>query len=295
MCDNKVDFTLTKVEKGWWSRLTSQPQKPAWLKIDFDRWQSEEDLNDDEDVRDVMEDYPDLYDQLQKEEMGYRKEDLKKVYMVLYNLFMFIGFFYICIVIGIRYLRDGVDSIAGTYEAVGGAMRLVQLTQMMEVLHAIMGYTRSNVLATTLQVCGRNVVLFGLIHAEERLQTKPVIFYLFLVWAAIEVVRYPYYITQLYKKENDFLTWLRYSLWIPLYPLGFVCEGVVILRGLLYFDETGKFSIAMPNSWNFTFHYPTFLRIYLLFFSIPIMYMLISQMYKARQRKLNPKTIKKIK
>lgn len=60
------------MEKGWWSRITAQPQKPAWLKIDFDRWQSDEDLNDDEDVRDVREDYPDLYNKLQKEEIGYR-------------------------------------------------------------------------------------------------------------------------------------------------------------------------------------------------------------------------------
>lgn len=102
---------------------------------------------------------------------------------------MFIGFFYICVVMGVRYLRDGIDSIPGTYETVGAAMRLVQLTQFMEILHAIRGYTRSNVLATFMQVCGRNMILFGLIHAEERLQTKPVVFYLFLVWTAIEIVR----------------------------------------------------------------------------------------------------------
>lgn len=102
---------------------------------------------------------------------------------------MFIGFFYICIVMGIRYLRDGIDSIPGTFGAVGGAMKLIQLTQMMEILHAVMKYTKSNVMATFMQVCGRNVILFGLINAEERLQTKPVIFYLFLVWSAIEVVR----------------------------------------------------------------------------------------------------------
>lgn len=87
MLDNKIDFTLVKVEKGWWSRLISQPQKPAWLKIDFDRWQSEEDLNDDEDIRDVREDYPDLYNRLQKEEMGYRKGwyHLNQVYILKIN------------------------------------------------------------------------------------------------------------------------------------------------------------------------------------------------------------------
>lgn len=53
--------------------MTSTPQKPIWLKVDFDRWQSEEDLGDDSEVRDVREDYPHVYDQLQKEERGYKK------------------------------------------------------------------------------------------------------------------------------------------------------------------------------------------------------------------------------
>jgi len=27
---------------------------------------------------------------------------------------------------------------------------------------------------------------------------------------------------------------LRYTMWIPLYPLGFLCEGVVILRYMFF-------------------------------------------------------------
>lgn len=70
--DHKIDLTLPKIEKGWWPRLTSQPQKPAWLKVDFDKWKSEEDI-DDEEVRDIREDYPGIYEHLQKQEMGYIK------------------------------------------------------------------------------------------------------------------------------------------------------------------------------------------------------------------------------
>lgn len=70
--DTKVNFTLVKRTKGWWPRLTAQIQKPIWLKIDFDRWQSEENLND-EDVRDIRDDYPDLYNRLQQEEIGYKR------------------------------------------------------------------------------------------------------------------------------------------------------------------------------------------------------------------------------
>ena len=32
----------------------------------------------------------------------------------------------------------------------------------------------------------------------------------------------------------------RYTLWIPLFPLGFICEGVIALRNIPYFEETEK-------------------------------------------------------
>lgn len=46
-----------------------------------------------------------------------------------------------------------------------------------------------NIIRYNLQVGGRAVIFFCLIEGEERMQTKPVIFYLFLVWSSIELVR----------------------------------------------------------------------------------------------------------
>jgi hypothetical protein len=42
------------------------------VQIDFDRWKTEDEV-DDEETRDIMGDYPDLYKSLEKEELGYRK------------------------------------------------------------------------------------------------------------------------------------------------------------------------------------------------------------------------------
>lgn len=119
------------------------------------------------------------------------------------------------------------------------------------------------------QVLGRSVVLFALIDSESRLQTKPVVFYLFVAWSLVEVIRYPYCITQLNNFNIAFLTWLRYTIWIPLYPWGFFCEGVLYLRSIPYFEETKKFSVPLPNTWNVTFDMPTALRLILLFAFIP--------------------------
>jgi len=37
--------------------------------------------------------------------------------------------------------------------------------------------------------------------------------------------RYPYYMLNVIDREISFVTWLRYTAWIPLYPTGFVLEG----------------------------------------------------------------------
>ena len=79
--------------------------------------------------------------------------------------------------------------------------------------------------ALSVQVLGRNFILFGLILQEPRLQERPVVFYLFLVWGAVELVRYPYYVLQSAGREVPVVTWLRYTAWIPLYPLGILLEG----------------------------------------------------------------------
>lgn len=240
-----------------------------------------------------MNDYPGMYDYLQKEELGYRKEQTRTVYLVLYNLCQFIGFLYIMLVVSIRYYRDGSDSMAGTYESVGNALKFVQILQYLEVMHPLFGYTKGGMLMPFLQITGRNFVLFIMIDAEERMQTKPVIFYLVLMWSTIELVRYPFYITQLLKRNIRLLTWLRYTIWIPLYPLGILCEGIVILRNIPYFEETERFTVALPNALNFAFHMPTFLKLYLLVLILPGTYFMMDYMRKTRQKKLGSKKWKK--
>lgn len=102
---------------------------------------------------------------------------------------MYIGYLYVCCVLGVRFLKSGIDSFPGTYEAVGSVMCFLQLLQFLEVLHPLFGYTKSNVFTASMQFFGRVLVLFPLIEDEERMQTKPVVFYLFIVWSSIEIIR----------------------------------------------------------------------------------------------------------
>lgn len=289
----QIEISLKKEDDEWWPKLTCSNVKPTWLKIDFDRWKTEED-EEEETVNSTTENLNFPSDQL-AEKPTFTLDKLKKIYLFIYNLWQFIGFLFIFTTLAVRYMKDGDESFPGAYQSIENALKFCQLMQILEIFHPVFGYTKGSVMEAVAQVGGRFIVLFCLIEAEPRIQTKPVIFYLVLSWSFIELFRYPYYMARVYKKDIGIITWLRYTVWIPLYPLGFVCEGVVILRNIPYFEETEKFSVALPNRWNFSFHYPTLMRIYLLFFFLPAMYTLMAHMQRQRRKKLGPFMTKSVK
>ena len=61
--------------------------------------------------------------------------------------------------------------------------------QALEIFHPLFGYTKGSVMEPVVQVGGRSIILFCLIEAEERIQDKPVIFYLIICWSVIELFR----------------------------------------------------------------------------------------------------------
>lgn len=209
----------------------------------------------------------------------------------MYNLYQFIAYFYIFLVISIELNRDGlVEASKETFKTVGPAMKCSQILQYLECLHALVGYTKGSALFPFLQVSGRNLVLFGVINSEPRIQHKPIILCLFLVWSSVELIRYPYYIITLLKKEIQWLTWLRYSVWVILYPLGFMCEGLVLLISLSHFEESKRYTVALPNKWNFTFNMVNYLKMHMTLM-LPGLYIVMKHMQAQRSKKLKKPTV----
>lgn len=222
--------------------------------------------------------------------------DRKTVYLLMYNLYQFIAYFYITLVLLITLSRDGFAGVSKvTYKTVGPVMRCSQAMQYLEFLHALVGYTKGSALFPFLQVTGRNFILFGIIHAESRIHEMPVVFVLFMVWSLVEVIRYPYYLISILKKEVALLTWLRYTIWIPLYPLGFLCEGTVLIRSISFFEETKRFTVEMPNKWNFTFDMVALMKIHMTL-TLPIgLVLVLMHMRKLRTKKLATPNIRRAK
>lgn len=116
-------------------------------------------------------------------------EEFKKVYMLLYNVFMFVGFLYIASVLGVKYLKDGADFYPKTYDTISGTVNILQFAQFLEVLHCTVGYTKGNWFTAFTQIFGRNFLLLSCYKLEPKEQQSSVVFYLFLTWSLVEIIR----------------------------------------------------------------------------------------------------------
>ena len=96
------------------------------------------------------------------------------------------------------------------------------------------------------------VVWLHINHIESS-QTSPGLTLMLLAWCLIEVVRYSYYATNLVNVNVQVLTWLRYTLFIVLYPMGATGELWCYFDSLSYLKNSKVMRLEMPNDFNLTF------------------------------------------
>jgi len=130
---------------------------------DFDRWKEPKDESEEEAMMQdfdpnmstqdyLRQEYPEVYEKMQKEELGFISESKRKVYLFLYNMFMFCGFLYVSSIMALRYAKSGEDFLPECWKSVGNAMKFLHLMMFLEVLHPMFGYTKGSMLEAFLQV-----------------------------------------------------------------------------------------------------------------------------------------------
>ncbi|XP_073474424.1 very-long-chain (3R)-3-hydroxyacyl-CoA dehydratase 3 [Aquarana catesbeiana] len=277
-----VNLTVKKSESQWWPRLIKQERKPPFLVPDFDRWLEESDaemeLRDKEEERitkirtesRVRED-PFLY--------------LKCGYLFMYNLVQFLGFSWIFVNMTVRLFILGKDSFYDTFHTMSDMMYFCQTLALLEIVNPLIGLVKTGVVPAVIQVMGRNFILFVILGQMDEMQSKGVVFFIFYLWSTIEVFRYPFYMLACIDMDWNLLTWLRYTIWIPLYPLGAFSEAAGIVLSMPIFNKTGKYSLHLPSPLNVTISFSVFLSIYLvlLFLGLAINF---RHLYKQRCKRL---------
>ena len=123
------------------------------------------------------------------------------------------------------------------------------MASALEVFHAGLKLTRTPMSAALMQWAGRTHVLIAVTHAIPHLQTTAAAGILILAWALTEVIRYPSY--ALSQSCPGWLNWLRYTIFIPLYPIGAASEMKLMYDGIPTMTPKKMYSISMPNAYNF--------------------------------------------
>lgn len=98
-------------------------------------------------------------------------------------------------------------------------MSLFQFLALLEVVHAVVGVTSAPAFHALLQITSR-VVLVGVVNTNPASHTADSLVIMLSAWSITEVIRYGYFTLKALGFAPYALTWLRYSLFIALYPIG---------------------------------------------------------------------------
>ena len=128
-------------------------------------------------------------------------------------------------------------------------MFIFQTAALMEVVHPILGLVKTSVILTLFQVASRLFLIWGVLSPVPKTQNSWGFIMLLAAWTITEIIRYrfgalgpimtqclnmilcfSYYAFNQLSLSPYVLTYLRYTLFIFLYPLGVTGEIMSIIR-----------------------------------------------------------------
>lgn len=145
--------------------------------------------------------------------------------------------------------HDFVNHLKGSYDYhnLGWWTKWTQTLAVLEVVHAALGWVRSPVGTVASQVASRLWTVWGVVEAAPEIvrlslslfdilalflialfvQTHghPLFTTMLFAWSLTEVIRYSFYALSLLSISAPVLNYLRYTTFIPLYPLGASSEA----------------------------------------------------------------------
>lgn len=111
------------------------------------------------------------------------------------------------------------ERAAISHQFIGALVAFVQSAAILEVVHAALGWVRSPVPTTAIQVASRLFMVWAVSERYDQSWTSPWYASMVLAWSITETIRYPFYANQLMGSESPGLLWLRYVCPEPYFPL----------------------------------------------------------------------------
>src|SRR3989338_1285525 len=157
---------------------------------------------------------------------------VKAAYLFLYNGAQTAGWGFILYTLVLQFIqKQSLELDLWTH--VGQVLSIFQYAAVLEVFHAAFNIVPSPLFTTFSQVTSRVALVF-VASSFESARNSPFFTSMVFAWSLTEVIRYPFYM--LPKNSTSIiasvLTWLRYTLFFVLYPLGVASELTLVYKAV---------------------------------------------------------------
>ncbi|KAI8841735.1 tyrosine phosphatase-like protein [Chytridium lagenaria] len=148
-------------------------------------------------------------------------------YLILYNTVSALAWWWCTF----RVVQNAA-SVETTFAEIGEVVKWVQTMAALEILHSLLGFVKSPLLTTIIQVSSRLTLVWlvcDLFPVASHLYYTTMV----VAWGITEVIRYGYYALNLLNLTGDhfwFLVWCRYHFFYVLYPIGAGSELLLLNR-----------------------------------------------------------------
>ncbi|KAF6990496.1 hypothetical protein CFC21_007680 [Triticum aestivum] len=143
---------------------------------------------------------------------------LSRLYLLAYNSLQAIGWS-VALLRLLPCLAPPV-SVRPAYAAAGDLICFLQTCAVLETVHAAVGLVPTSPFLVFLQWGGRTHFILALLRQTPEVQGSPSVLITFMAWSISEVIRYSHYALTTLKVCPAWLTYLRYTAFIPLYSIG---------------------------------------------------------------------------
>ncbi|KAF2658888.1 PTPLA-domain-containing protein [Lophiostoma macrostomum CBS 122681] len=167
---------------------------------------------------------------------------LKNKYLLAYNFLSQMLWFSVLGRVLTIAATQGVSS-GKVYAATEEFARLTQTGAVLEVLHSAVGLVRAPLLTTLTQVASRLLLVWGIGYKfPQTTQYSPAYASMLVAWSVTEVIRYSYFVFVLSGLGVPRLwTWLRYNMFLILYPLGVGSETWLIYKAIPQAEKKNEY------------------------------------------------------
>ncbi|KAK2591849.1 hypothetical protein QQS21_010458 [Conoideocrella luteorostrata] len=192
---------------------------------------------------------------------------IKTAYLIFYNFASAVAWSVVLgRTIGLLYLRGP----AVVYAGVGEWTKWTQTMAAMEIVHSLLGIVRAPIATTTMQVSSRLLLVWPIVNTWPFLAASPFYSSMLIAWSVTEVIRYSFFALSLAGALPTILTYVRYTTFYVLYPLGITSECMLIYGATIPAARRSSFEAYMLYG---------ILAIY-----VPGSYILFTHMMKQRKK-----------